>query len=355
METSVKKSIVMLALSAAWQLPIAHAETDPPKSPVLLAADQGRLNNSPEEVEGVKGSNLLTADQRRLNQSAAEVSEMISDASHGTGLHPSLTDDPGQFEGHIKTGTLSHVDFSNVVEEMAPFVVEGAEGAVSIFGGSGNLHPQAVTSVMGMPASYWFGDQAEPTFVLTNGNVQIVFEQDAVEVSMTVEEVIEHVKTEQMASPVDEDYKFRVALLDTNGNMIGSESLDLTSHPSFLGIASDIPFRSVIVTSTSGNWLFSNLNYAMGEDRATGGTEVPTAKKTSKPAEKYDAAAACEGGFVQQGQCVTDPAEEKLDLPCSSMNDGTCTTDGIKMLLLPTCNTNAEVCTTNGIKEKKNE
>ena len=176
----------------------------------------------------------------------------IEVADHDSRLHPTLTDDSGEFQIDLRPNhSLVEVDFSSVVGQTAPLFVEGNNFAVSL---SGNA--QVVTSYQGLPATYWFGDQTQSTFILANGSVQIVFPQDVDAASLMVD-------TSSIAAKLqpDEVRSIQTLLMDSNGNLMGEDRLLLTNSPTFLGILSDIPFRSVIISSTAANWMFSNLNY----------------------------------------------------------------------------------------------
>ncbi len=241
----MNKSIAVLAFVVAGQFSLAHASDGVKVLALLTPADQGRLNNSASE--------MATSDD-----SSEMMKGLVALADRGSGLHPTLTDDPGEFEIHVRPNhSLVEVDFASIAGQTAPLTVEGSNFAAGLNGDA-----QVLSSYQDLPPTYWFGDQAESTFVLANGSVQIVFSQDIEGASMSV--------------AFDEDYKmllpeqgavlaFGVTLLDGNGLLVGQQSITVLSPtpggPSFLGILSDIPFRSIIISSTAKTWMFSNLNY----------------------------------------------------------------------------------------------
>ena len=176
-----------------------------------------------------------------------------------------MSNDPKWLEEHINADTLQHVDLSNVVGQTSPFILETASNTVSIDGGTGDCRSQALTSINGIPAGSWFGDQAESAFVVANGGIQMMSSKDIDAIEMTVTDI----KAGQMVRPTTEGNKFSVAVFDSSGNMINNQSIWLNSGSNVLGIVSDVPFHSAIVLNTSDNWMFSNLNYATTERNGT--------------------------------------------------------------------------------------
>jgi hypothetical protein len=248
-----------------------------------------------------------------------------------------LTDDPSQFEDVIRSDLLTHVDFSSVAEQTLPFTAQD-DGRIlegTTMAGDGDTvivrrtlndlqSPQALTSYQGLPATYWFGDQAEAAFVLANGSVQILFPQDVYAASLMIDAGAYNQKLQRELETIS-DIKAETALIDANGNMIGNvEPTTMTDlargNPAFLGILSDIPFRSVIISSTAETWMFSDLNYVADE------VQYVVNEVTSNP-NGFDAANFCETENVAE-QCGTERPSalgraEKNDLPCAGV-EGAC-------------------------------
>ena len=234
----MNKSIAVLAFVVAGQFSLAHASDGVKVLALLTPADQGRLNNSASE--------MATSDD-----SSEMMKGLVALADRGSGLHPTLTDDPGEFEIHVRPNhSLVEVDFASIAGQTAPLTVEGSNFAVGLNGDA-----QVLSSYQDLPPTYWFGDQAESTFVLANGSVQIVFPEDVVAVSL-----LTSTSVKEKLLP-EEDRSIATLLLDANGNIMSEDRLSLDGGTSFLGILSDIPFRSVIISSTAKTWMFSNLNY----------------------------------------------------------------------------------------------
>ena len=236
----MNKPIAMLVFVIAGHFSLAHAEADPYKTSTLFVAD---------EAEPARSISMLPGDEA---EGVKCLPMRIEVADHDSRLHPTLTDDSGEFQIDLRPNhSLVEVDFSSVVGQTAPLLVEGNNFAVSL---SGNA--QVVTSYQGFPATYWFGDQAEPSFVLVGGTVQIVFSQDVSAVSLAVDGDVMQYLTEQ------------VMLLDVNGDMVGQASFHTTTDgPNTLNVPSNIPFRSVIISNTAETWMFSDLNYAVDQER----------------------------------------------------------------------------------------
>jgi hypothetical protein len=262
----MSKSIAMLAFVVAGQFSLAHA------------ADQGRLNasgsNDPDISKEVQSGTIkedetpafATTDSPKTLQTDGDQSSLFV-ADHSIGLHPSLTNDPIEFQRLLpQNQSLVHVDFSSVAGQTAPLFVESTvderQYAVGVFGSGDGA--QAVTSVNGLPATYWFGPQAEFTFVLANGSVQIVFPQDVDAASLIAADVI---RADLVESPDTQEVKtFNISMLDRNGYMMGEDRLIPQERPMFVGILSNAPFRSIIISSTAETWMFSSLDYAADQE-----------------------------------------------------------------------------------------
>jgi hypothetical protein len=275
----MSKSIAMLAFVVAGQFSLAYA------------ADQGRLNasgsNDPDISKEVDSGTIksedetpafATTDSPKTLQTGDDQYRLLV-ADHSIGLHPSLTNDPTEFERLLQNQSLVHVDFSSVAGQTAPVTIEGNNFAVSLNGAA-----LALTSYDGLPATYWFGDKAESTFVLANGSVQIVFPQDIDAASLIAADVI---RADLVESPDTHEVKaFNITMLDRNGNMMGEDRLIPQERPMFVGILSNAPFRSIIISNTSANWMFSDLNYLtdgriqeepmLNSSNVKCGTEIPT-------------------------------------------------------------------------------
>jgi hypothetical protein len=269
----MNKSIVMLTLLMASQFSLAHV------------ADQGQLDATDDsrdldvgvhEIDGAAGHPFLTIDANQQAKSRTIESEgellaltpsdgvktLQTDEDqyrlathHGTGLHPTLKDPDEAQQFLPQDKSLVHVDFSSVSGQSAPLFVEGNNFAVGIYGNA-----QALNSYEGMPASKWFGDSADSTFVLADGSVQIVFPQDVEATSLLtsttgIKEKLSAVSDDQGITTLS------VALLDANGTMISTSLIHLSDGVKELDVPSEVRFRSLIISSTSTHWMFSNLAY----------------------------------------------------------------------------------------------
>ena len=260
----MKKSIAMLACLATALLNFAHAG-DRFNQHEANGSD-GASNFTPDEADGSKSLSMLVPDEDpRFKVADQDVQE-----------HPMVTNDPTEFQRLLpQNQSLVHVDFSSVAGQTAPAAVEGNNFAASLNGDA-----LVLTSYDGLPATYWFGDKAESTFVLANGSVQIVFPQDVDAASLVAADVIRSDLVE--SSGTHEVKAFNITMLDRNGNMTGEDRLIPQERPMFVGILSNVPFRSIIISSTSSNWTFSDLNYSAETD------EYAEPVHAEQPDEKYD-------------------------------------------------------------------
>lgn len=169
----------------------------------------------------------------------------------------------------------ARVNFDDLVGQSAPFGV----GSVQIFGGyQEGAGPQVLTSLVDLPASFWFGAQAASTsFVLANLLAQVRFSGGADAVGFDVQCFACDAAG---AQPSD----VNVTVLNTAGEVIYYTQAfpqGLTGTPAgmpgFLGISANQPIGSVIIERNK-NWLFANLRYVKSE--ASRLIRVPT-----RPAE----------------------------------------------------------------------
>jgi hypothetical protein len=261
-EIWMNKPIAILAFFIAGQLSVAHATTDD--------ATQTQVEE-PSGVEGPKSSSTVSSLEPNDNLGSVE-KRNLAESEQEYEPTQTLTNDPNQFNDML-TGvkghrSLVHVNFDSVAGQTAPFFVAGSNDdiGVSIYGSNGALRPQAVTTVDGMPATHWFSEKADSTFVLvqstqtsrfSDGSVKIVFPQDIYATNLRIAEASE------VTSLADNLVLHPgVALIDTNGVMVGAGSVNLAANKSaFLGVISDIPFRSMLISSTADKWMLSDLNY----------------------------------------------------------------------------------------------
>ncbi len=277
----MSKSIAMLAFVVAGQFSLAQAadqrqfagseSAGPDVSKVVTSGaikfctmNEGvcrkRASNGPEDLIAEEGRSQdqapVFSSTNSLKTPHIEDESRSLLADYDSSLHPTLTDDPTEFQELLpQNQSLVHVDFSSVSGQTAPLFVEGNNFAVGIFGNA-----QALNSYEGMPASNWFGDSADSTFVLANGSLQIVFPQDVAAASLLtsttgIKEKLSAVSDDQSITTLS------VALLDANGTMIGTSLIHLSDGVKELDIPSEVRFRSLIISSTSTHWMFSNLAY----------------------------------------------------------------------------------------------
>ena len=252
----MNKSIVILACVALAPLNFAHAGD---RSITLKNGSNTASNFTPEEADGAKSMSMLTADEadaaKGISMSVPSANPNNKAANHDGRMHPTITNDPNQFHQLLPHNqTLLHVDLSSVSGQASPFFVEGNNFAVGILGNA-----QVLNSYEGMPASNWFGDSTDSTFVLANGSVQIVFPQDVQATSLLTttgdKEKLSAFSDDQGIATIS------VALLDANGTMISTSLIHLSDGVKELDIPSDVGFRSVILSSALRSWMFSNLTY----------------------------------------------------------------------------------------------
>lgn len=258
----MKKLTSILMLAAVFELSLAHADTN-------ISLEKGKSEtDNPSDSPKIFGE-MMTADtssdteqmplqatsnkSHKLTFTNANLSDEVDPAKSSF-----LTDNRGEFEGHIKTATLNHVDFSDAVGSTAPFTIDGNDsGTTLVINDSGTT---VVTSAAGLPASYWFGDQAESAFLEVHGSVQLGFPQNVNAVSLAIGAFT---NSTQVLTIKEGQVGSTIVLLDKDGNMIDSDSIVLNmGKPNFLGVISKIPFRSIVISSTASDWLFSRLNYA---------------------------------------------------------------------------------------------
>ena len=249
-------SKVMLACVALAQLSFAHAGDS--SSNTLKNGSEIASNVSPGEPDDTKSISFMPGEAeapKGISMLLGNSVQRGAFADQGTGLHPTLTNDPMQFQQLLpQNQSMVHVDLSSVSGQTAPLFVEGNNFVVGIYGDA-----QALNSQEGMPASNWFGDSSDSTFVLANRSVQIVFPEDVQATSLLTSTG----ETNKLSPSDDRGIPaLFVVVLDANGGMISGKLISpSTDSPKTLEIPSAIPFRSVIISSTSEKWMFSNLEY----------------------------------------------------------------------------------------------
>jgi hypothetical protein len=265
----MKKSIAILACLAVAPLNFVHAGDRFNRNEANGSAS--RSNYTPDEADGSKSISMLTPDEA---EAAKGISMLVTNgvqldtiADHDGRIHPTMTNDPTEFQRLLPQDQAPvHVDFSTVAGQTAPFIAGSVkEKKVAIYGElqkPGQMNTAgAVTSYEDMPATYWFGQQAEPTFVLANGSVQIVFQNDVGAISLAQRTFGDN---EKLMPEQGGASNFGVTLLDSEGLLVGQQSIQDSQSgfgPEFLGVISDKPFRSAIISNTSTNWMFSDLKY----------------------------------------------------------------------------------------------
>ena len=257
-------------LSSRCPIPVPHIPIHPLHSPAAVRKFPTAANHGIQFIKMESGMNKSMAVLAVLMAGQFSLAHAADQPLDHLDHHPFLTDDPSEFEYIRPQHDMVNVNFSSAAGQTAPFFVESTVDEFSyVVGVFGRDYAQSVTSANGLPATYWFGDQAESTFVLANGSVQIVLSDEVIAASMQLSgdedwKMLRSPDTHEVGQIIS------VTLVDANGLMVGQQTItDLSSTsggPAFLGILSDIPFRSVIISSTAETWMFSNLNYAVDQE-----------------------------------------------------------------------------------------
>lgn len=161
-------------------------------------------------------------------------------------------DDRDVFDGNYPNA--QRVDFDSVAGATAPFKV----GNVEFLGGG--LEPQVLSSLVSLPASFWFGAQTtSANFLLTNLAVQIKFPRDVTAMGIDMQCLGCDAPGQQMP--------MGAILLNDSGEMVSympnfptTLTGQPTSTPGFVGYVADRPFRS-IAFQRNGNWMLANVRY----------------------------------------------------------------------------------------------
>jgi hypothetical protein len=229
MEIFMKRAIIVLGLALVSSSFVSNATTTVPKSRLVFDDDVISQADGTQSLQDIDlKESFAPINDPRNRRSAAGLLDMAED----------------------------NLTFSALEGLSTPLDVPVGSGMGLL---TAHISSGANSSAQVVDASFeCSADCQEPHAVLMGvGDLQITFPRDVNHASL-------HYCTSDCETRLDPGRAMSIVLLDATGNLVGSQVIaDMGEDRTSIDIASDIPFRSMALTTNADVWFISDISYEL--------------------------------------------------------------------------------------------